>query len=78
MLARAERAAPHPGDDATLGAGGTLRHESIIGTTFHARVVGEAGAGRVLTEVEGTAHRTGEHAFVLDPADALGTGFVLR
>ena len=32
----------------------------------------------VLTEVEGTAFRTGEHRFVLDPRDDLGTGFVLR
>jgi len=32
----------------------------------------------VLTEVEGTAFRTGEHRFHLDPRDGLGTGFVLR
>ena len=32
----------------------------------------------VLTEVEGMAYRTGEHRFVLDPRDPLGTGFVLR
>ena len=31
-----------------------------------------------LTEVEGMAYRTGEHRFVLDPRDPLGTGFVLR
>ena len=36
-----------------------------------------AGDG-VLTEVEGMAYRTGEHRFVLDPRDPLGTGFVLR
>ncbi len=35
-------------------------------------------ADGVLTEVEGTAFRTGEHRFVLDPRDPLGTGFVLR
>jgi proline racemase len=54
-----------------------LAHESIVGTTFRARVVGATPDG-VLTEVEGTAFRTGEHRFVLDPRDALGTGFVLR
>ena len=54
-----------------------LRHDSIVGTTFHARVVGETDEG-VLTEVEGTAYRTGEHVFLLDPRDELGTGFVLR
>jgi len=32
----------------------------------------------VLTEVEGTAFRTVEHRFVLDPRDTLETGFVLR
>jgi proline racemase len=60
-----------------LQPGETLRHDSIVGTTFLARVVGETAEG-VLTEVEGTAHRTGEHVFVLDPRDELGTGFVLR
>jgi proline racemase len=54
-----------------------LRHESIVGTTFSARVVGTTPEG-VLTEVEGSAFRTGEHRFVLDPRDPLGTGFVLR
>jgi proline racemase len=68
---------------ALLHAGGVLngdrvlRHDSIVGSTFHARVVGATDAG-LLTEVEGTAFRTGEHRFVLDPRDALGTGFVLR
>jgi proline racemase len=32
----------------------------------------------VLTEVEGSAFRTGEHRFVLDERDPLGTGFVIR
>jgi proline racemase len=32
----------------------------------------------LLTEVEGTAFRTSEHRFFLDPGDPLGTGFVLR
>jgi proline racemase len=53
------------------------RNDSIIGTSFRARVVGRSYAG-VLTEVEGSAFRTGEHRFVLDPRDPLGTGFVLR
>jgi proline racemase len=60
-----------------LRGGGTLRNDSIVGTTFHARVVGEVPEG-VLTEVEGTAFATGEHRFRLDPRDPLGTGFVLR
>jgi proline racemase len=60
-----------------LGPGEELRHDSIVGTTFLGRVIGESPAG-VLTEVEGTAYRTGEHRFALDPRDGLGTGFVLR
>jgi proline racemase len=63
--------------DGNLRNGQVLRHESIVGTTFLARVVGETAEG-VLTEVEGTAFRTGEHRFVLDPRDPLGTGFSLR
>jgi proline racemase len=63
--------------DGGLRDGRVLRHDSIVGTTFMARVVGEASGG-VLTEVEGMAFRTGEHRFVLDPRDSLGTGFVLR
>jgi len=63
--------------DGLLGEGQVLRHDSIVDTTFLARVVGERPEG-VLTEVEGTAFRTGEHRFVLDPRDPLGTGFILR
>ena len=63
--------------DGLLGEGQGLRHESIVGTTFLGRVVGETPEG-VLTEVEGSAFRTAEHRFVLDPRDPLGTGFVLR
>jgi proline racemase len=64
-------------DDGALTAGQTWRNDSIVGTTFHARAVGRAPGG-LLTEVEGTAFRTGEHRFFLDPRDPLGTGFVLR
>ncbi|HEU5211715.1 MAG TPA: proline racemase family protein [Gaiellaceae bacterium] len=62
---------------ADLRPGDELRHDSIVGTTFLGRIIGETSAG-VLTEVEGSAYRTGEHRFVLDPRDELGTGFVLR
>jgi proline racemase len=64
-----------------LERGATFVHESIIGTRFEARVVGDAEvAGRpaVLTEVAGSAHLTGFHQFVLDPGDPLGDGFLLR
>jgi proline racemase len=69
--------------DATgeLPRGEELRHLSIVGSEFRGRVVGEADvAGRpaVITEVEGSAHRTGEHRFILEDGDELGTGFLLR
>jgi proline racemase len=63
--------------DGAIAEGETWRNDSIVGTTFHARAVGRAPQG-LLTEVEGTAFRTGEHRFFLDPRDPLGTGFVLR
>ena len=63
--------------DGELAGGATWRNDSVVGTGFDARVVGRVPEG-VLTEVEGTAYRTGEHRFLLDPRDPLGTGFVLR
>jgi proline racemase len=67
--------------DGVLARGEELLHRSIIGTEFRARVVGDAlvdGIPAVVTEVEGSAHYTGRHEFVLDPADPLGDGFLLR
>jgi proline racemase len=64
-----------------LRAGDELRHLSIVGSEFRAHVVGDAevaGIPAVVTEVEGTAFRTGEHSFSLDPDDPLGEGFLLR
>ena len=64
-------------DGGRLAEGQRWRADSIIGTSFHARAIGRTPAG-LLTEVQGTAFRTGEHRFLLDPADTLGTGFLLR
>ncbi|GAA1154231.1 proline racemase family protein [Kribbella jejuensis] len=64
-------------DEGRLGPGQTLRHDSIVGTTFRGRVVEETSEG-VITEVHGIAYRTGTATFTLDPRDGLGTGFVLR
>jgi proline racemase len=64
-----------------LPRGAELRHRSIVDTEFRARVVGDAevaGLPAVITEVEGSAYRTGEHVFTLDPADPLADGFLLR
>jgi proline racemase len=64
-------------DAGALAEGQSWRNDSIVGTSFHARAIGRTPAG-LLTEVEGTAFRTGEHRFFLDSRDPLGTGFVLR
>jgi proline racemase len=67
--------------DGELARGEPFVHESIVGTTFEARVIGDAEVDArpaVVTEVAGSAHRTGEHRFVLEDDDALGTGFLLR
>jgi proline racemase len=69
--------------DATgeLPRGQELRHLSVIGTEFRARVVGDAdvtGLPAVITEVEGSAHYTGHHEFALDSSDPLPDGFLLR
>jgi proline racemase len=64
-------------DAGELEPGQVLRHDSIVDTTFLARVVAPHPEG-VITEVEGMAYRTGEHRFELDPRDPIGTGFVLR
>ena len=64
-----------------LAVGEELVHRSVVGSEFRARVVAEtevAGLHAVVTEVEGSAHLTGFHEFVLEPDDELGTGFLLR
>jgi proline racemase/trans-L-3-hydroxyproline dehydratase len=59
------------------GFRGELRHLSIVGSEFVGQVVAETDGG-VITEVEGSAFRTGRSTFELDPDDPLGTGFLLR
>lgn len=64
-----------------LTRGEQLSHLSIVGSEFTGRVVGAAevaGRAAVVTEVEGSAYRTGRASFELDPDDPLGTGFLLR
>jgi proline racemase len=60
-----------------LAIGDPFRHLSIVGSEFTGRVVEEVAEG-VVTEVEGRAHLTGRHEFVLEPDDELGEGFLLR
>jgi proline racemase/trans-L-3-hydroxyproline dehydratase len=64
-----------------LATGEPLLHRGIVGTEFEGRVVEEtavAGRPAVVTEIAGSAFRTGEHRFVLEDDDPLGTGFLLR
>jgi proline racemase len=62
-------------------SGPSLRHESIVGSVFTGAVVSttmEAGRPAVIPQVTGMAHPTGEHTFMVDPADPLVPGFILR
>ncbi|WP_336658747.1 proline racemase family protein [Leucobacter sp. USHLN153] len=61
-----------------LAEGETLEHRSIVDTVFHASWRPAPDGRSVIPSVIGAAYRTGEHRFVLDPADPLGSGFVLR
>ena len=60
---------------------GALVFESILGTRFTGRIVGETTVGpheAVIPEVQGSASITGKHEFYLDPADPIGYGVLLR
>jgi len=55
-------------------------HESLIGTTFKGRIVGDSTVGdlqAIVPEIEGEAYITGESTFLIDPRDPLGNGFRL-
>ncbi len=69
-------------DQGRVAPGGpVLDHESIVGSRFTGAVVAmtmAAGRPAVVPQVTGLAHRTGEHTFIVDPADSLVPGFVLR
>jgi proline racemase/trans-L-3-hydroxyproline dehydratase len=55
-------------------------HESIVGSTFSARVIERTTVGNfaaVVPELSGTSFITGEHTFVVEPNDRLGRGFRL-
>ncbi|MCB9098714.1 MAG: proline racemase family protein [Anaerolineales bacterium] len=64
-----------------VGLNEPLIIESIIGSRFTGRVVETTTFGpypAVIPEIEGTAHITGRHEFLIDPTDPLKRGFVLR
>ncbi len=68
-------------DSGELAPGQELRHESIVGTRFTARVVDRVrvdGREAVVPEVTGAAYRVGTCEFTVDPRDPVVPGFVLR
>ncbi|MGX1929000.1 proline racemase family protein [Flagellimonas sp. 2504JD4-2] len=59
----------------------TMTIESITDSVFKGSVVSEMDYGTfkaVIPQVEGTAHITGKHTFVIDPKDPMKKGFILR
>ena len=64
-----------------LPLGGTLFHDSLVGSRFRAVVEDEVlidGVDAIVPVVTGRAFPTGEHVFVADPDDDLVRGFLLR
>jgi proline racemase len=58
-----------------------LVHSSIVGSVFEGSIVDRvtaAGRPAVVPSIRGTAFRTGDHVFHVDPHDDLVPGFVLR
>jgi len=61
--------------------GEALAIESITGSVFKGSVVSEEQYGpfkAIIPQVEGDAYITGTHRFLLDPADPMKHGFILR
>jgi trans-L-3-hydroxyproline dehydratase len=64
-----------------LGLHESIIIESIIGSSFRGSVARTTTFGphaAIIPEVEGTAHLTGRHEFLLDPTDEWQRGFLLR
>jgi proline racemase len=67
--------------DGRIPLGTPYVHESVIGTTFVGRVLGETTVGpyaAVETEIAGRGFLTGMHQFIVDPEDATAGGFLVR
>lgn len=64
-----------------IAVGEWIEIESLLGTTFRGRILKTSSFGpypAVVPEVEGAAHITGRHEFLIDPQDPLREGFLLR
>jgi trans-L-3-hydroxyproline dehydratase len=67
--------------DGRIGLDTPYVHESVIGTTFTGRVLGETRVGpypAVETEIAGRGFLTGFQQFVVDPDDPTAGGFLVR
>ncbi len=61
--------------------GEEIEIESIIGTSFRVKALREVqfhGIPTVIPEVSGQAFLTGKHEFIIEEADPLGNGFLIR
>lgn len=64
-----------------MKVGDSFIHESIVGSKFTGRILGQTQVGpftAIIPEIGGTASITGFHQFVVDSSDPLGGGFLLR
>jgi trans-L-3-hydroxyproline dehydratase len=64
-----------------LGVGEEIWIESVIGTRFSGRITDSiriGGHDAIVPEVGGRAYLTGRHEFLIDPADPLREGFLIR
>jgi proline racemase len=67
--------------DGRIALGQPYVHESVIGTVFTGRVLGETAVGSypaVETEIAGRGFLSGFHQFVVDPDDPTAGGFLVR
>ena len=63
-----------------IGVGEEFVHQSIVGTTFRARIVEETsvdGYPAIIPEITGSAYITWTHQFFVDSRDPLKEGFIL-
>jgi trans-L-3-hydroxyproline dehydratase len=64
-----------------IGLGQPIVVEGIIGSRFSGAIIGATTLGpypAIIPIIEGRAYITGRHEFLIDPADPLRDGFVLR
>ncbi|MCP3981965.1 MAG: proline racemase family protein [bacterium] len=64
-----------------LALGRSITIESILGTSFDVEAHAETQVGKrtaIVPRVTGSARITGRHEFLIDPADPLRGGFILR